>query len=158
MVSKQTSKSSHKKDKSLWQALSLFNSMHSSHKLLPTTLSCGKTAQHCRLGFYQDSDFAVDFEDSQSTLGGILCVVGSRTFVPKSRMCKKQTSVSHCSTKYEIISLDPGLGMDGIPALYLWRVVMEVLHSSNNAAPTKRNLYTQNRTKRSRGKLQAHCP
>ena len=117
--------------------------MHSSHKRLPTTLSCGKTAQHRRLGFYQDSDFAVDFEDSQSTLGGILCVFGSHTFVPISWMCKKQTSVSHCSTKSEIISLDAGLGMDGIPALDLWRVVMEVLHSSNNAAPTKRYLYTQ---------------
>ena len=30
----------------------------------------GNTAQHCRLGLFQDSDFAGDFEDSKSTLGG----------------------------------------------------------------------------------------
>ena len=41
------------------------------------------------------------------------------TFVPKSWMCKKQTSVSHCSTEAEIIPLDAGLCMDGIPALDL---------------------------------------
>ena len=34
-------------------------------------------------------------------------------------MCKKQTSVSHSSTEAEIISLDAGLRMDGIPALSL---------------------------------------
>ena len=32
-------------------------------------------------------------------------------------ICKKQTSVSHSSTEAEIISLDAGLRMDGIPAL-----------------------------------------
>ena len=45
---------------------------------------------------------------------------GSHTFVPISWMCKKQTSVSHSSTEAEIISLDAGLRMDGIPALTLW--------------------------------------
>ena len=47
-------------------------------------------------------------------------------------MCKKQTSVSHSSTESEIISLDAGLRMDGIPALDLWDLVVEVLHSSSN--------------------------
>ena len=42
---------------------------------------------------------------------------GSHTFVPISWMCKKQTSVSHSSTESEIISLDAGLRLDGIPAL-----------------------------------------
>ena len=32
-------------------------------------------------------------------------------------MCKKQTSVSYSSTDSEIISLDAGLRLDGIPAL-----------------------------------------
>ena len=41
-------------------------------------------------------------------------------------MCKKQTSVSHCSTESEIISLDAGLRMDGIPSLDQWDVVIEV--------------------------------
>ena len=49
-----------------------------------------------------------------------LCIFGSRTFVPTSWMCKKQTSVSHRSTDSEVISLDAGLRMDGIPAVGLW--------------------------------------
>ena len=42
---------------------------------------------------------------------------GSRTFVPTSWMCKKLISVSHSSTASEIISLDTGSRLDGIPAL-----------------------------------------
>ena len=51
-------------------------------------------------------------------------------------MCKKQTSVSHRSTESEIISLGAGLRMDGIPALDLWDVVIEVLLSLNHKAPS----------------------
>ena len=74
----------------------------------------GNTAKQCRLGLFQDSDFAGDLEDSKSTSGGILCIFGSHTFVPVSWMCKKQTSVSCSSTESEVISLDAGLRMDGI--------------------------------------------
>ena len=62
----------------------------------------------------------------------ILCIFGSHTFVPISWMCKKQTSVTHSSTEAEIISLDAGLRMDGIPALDLWDLVIEVFHSIPN--------------------------
>ena len=79
----------------------------------------GNTAKQCKLGLFQDSDFAGDLEDSKSTSGGTLCIFGSHTFVPISWMCKKQTSVSHSSTESEIISLDAGLRMDGKPALDL---------------------------------------
>ena len=64
----------------------------------------GNTAKQCRLGLFQDSDFAGDLEDSKSTSGGTLCVLGSHTYVLVSWMCKKQTSVSHSSTESEIIS------------------------------------------------------
>ena len=47
-------------------------------------------------------------------------------------MCKKQTSVSHSSTESELIALDAGLRMDGIPALGLWDLIIEVFHSSPN--------------------------
>ena len=77
----------------------------------------GNTAQQCRLGLFQDSDFAGDLEDSKSTSGGALCISGSHTFVPTCWMCKKQTSVAHSSTEAAIISLDAGSRMDGIPAL-----------------------------------------
>ena len=87
----------------------------------------GNTAKQCRLGLFQDSDFAGDLEDSKSTSGGILGVFGSNTFVPISWMCKKQTAVSHSSTESEIISLDTGLRLDGLPALELWDLIDSVL-------------------------------
>ena len=61
----------------------------------------GNTAGQCRLGLFQDSNFAGDLEDSKSTSGGTLCILGSHTFVPKSWMCKKQTAVSQSSTESE---------------------------------------------------------
>ena len=70
--------------------------------------------------------FGGDLEDSKSTSGGTLCVFGSHTFVPISWMCKKQTSVSHSSTGSEIISLDTGLRLDGMPALELWDLIVSV--------------------------------
>ena len=78
----------------------------------------GNTAKQCRLGLFQDSDFAGDLEDSKSTSGGTLCIFGSHTFVPISWMCK---------TESEIISLDTGLRLDGLPALELWDLIVSVL-------------------------------
>ena len=93
-------------------------------------LCVGDTAQQGRTGLFQDSEFAGDLENSKSTSGGFLCIFGSPTFVPRSWMCNKQTSVSHNSTEAELVSLDAGLRMDGIPALDLWDLVKDVFHSS----------------------------
>ena len=90
----------------------------------------GNTAKPCRVGLFQDSDFAGDLEDSKSTSGGTLCIFGSHTFVPISWTCKKQTAVSHSSTESEIISLDAGLRLDGIPALDFWDLIFAVLHGN----------------------------
>ena len=98
----------------------------------------GNTAKQCRLGLFQYSDFAGDREDSKSTSGGTLCIFGSHTFVPISWMCKKQTAGSHSSTESEIISLDAGLRLDGIPARDLWDLIVAVLH---------RNTYQSNQAR-----------
>ena len=45
-------------------------------------------------------------------------------------MCTKQTSYSHSSAEAEVISLDIGLRMDGIPVLGLSHLVIVVFHSS----------------------------
>ena len=90
----------------------------------------GNTAKQCRLGLFQDSDFAGVLEDSKSTSGGTLCIFGSHTFVPTSWMRKKQTSVSHSSTESEIISLDAGLRLDSIPAHDLWDLIVEIFHGN----------------------------
>ena len=71
-----------------------------------------------------------DLEDSKSTSSGTLCIFGSHAFVPISWMCKKQTSVSHSSTESEIISLDAGLRLYGIPALDLWDLIVAFLHGN----------------------------
>ena len=87
----------------------------------------GNTAKQCRLELFEDSDFAGDLEGSKPTSGVTLCVFGSHTFVPIGWMCKKQTAVSHSSTESEIISLDTGLRLDGLPALELWDLIVSVL-------------------------------
>ena len=92
----------------------------------------GNTEKQCRMGLFQDSDFAGELQDSKNfTSDGTLCVFGSHTFVPISWMCKKQTSVSHSSTESEIISLDAGLRLDGIPAVDLWDLIVAVLGNTN---------------------------
>ena len=88
----------------------------------------GNTAQQMPIALFPDSDFAGDLEDSKSTSSGTLCVFGSHKFVPISWMCNKQTCVSHSSKESEIISLDAGLRMDGIPALDLRDLVIDVMH------------------------------
>ena len=93
----------------------------------------GKTAKQNRQGLFQDSDFAGDLEDSKSTSGGTLCVFGSHTFVPISWMCMKRTSVSHSSRESEIISLDAGLRLDGIPAIDLLDLIVAVLGNTDQS-------------------------
>ena len=92
----------------------------------------GKTAEQCRVGLLQDSDFTGDLEDSRSTSDGTLCVFGSHTFVPISWMCKKQICVSHRLTDFEIISVDVGLRLDGTPALDLWDLIIVVIHGNTH--------------------------
>ena len=113
----------------------------------------GNTAKQCRLGLFQDSDFAGDLEDSKSTSGGTLCICGSHTLVPISWMCKKQTAVSHSSTESEIISLDSGLRLDGLPALKFWDLIGSVFGSMTQTSErTERPVVTE-RSQKSQGKI-----
>ena len=115
----------------------------------------GNTAKQCRLGLFQDSDFAGDLEDSKSTSGETLCVFGSHTFVPISWMYKKQTAVSHSSTESEIISLDTGLRLDGLLALELWDLIVSVLGNVSRVSDrTGRPVNVDvTRNQKSRGKI-----
>ena len=87
--------------------------LHSSHKRISTLTTKNKTS------------------------GGVLCMSGRTTFVPVCWMCKQQTSVSHSSAESEILSLDAGLQMDGVPALDLWDMVIEVVRSTINTVKPK---------------------
>ena len=111
----------------------------------------GNTAKQCRLGQFQESDFAGDLEDSKSTSGGTLCFFGSHTFVPISWMCKKQTAVSHSTTDSEIIYLDAGLRLDGIPALDLWDLIVSVLGNMIHTSQRPGRPVVNDKNQKSRG-------
>ena len=68
-------------------------------------------------------------------------------------MCKKQTSVSHSSTESEIISLDAGLRLDGIPALGLWDLIVAVLGNTNQNDQARRDPYKSPTRKKIPGKI-----
>ena len=112
----------------------------------------GNTVKQCRLGLFQDSDFAGDLEDFKSTSGGTLCIFGSHSFVPISWMCKKQIAVSHYSTKSEIISLVAGLRLDGIPALDLWDLIVSVLGNTTRTPERPGRPVVTDKNQRSQGK------
>ena len=96
----------------------------------------GDPPEDCFLALFQDASFAGDLMDSKSTSGGLLALVGPKTFVTLAWRCKKQTAVSHSSAEAEVISLDAGVRMEGIPALVLWDQIVEVL--SPQAAQKKK--------------------
>ena len=88
-----------------------------------------------------------------------MSIFGSHTFVvPICGMCKKQTCVSHISTVSEIISVDAGLRMDGIPALDLWDLVFDVFHSnSNQKQPFKQVRSDPSYCKASEKRMNSQC-
>ena len=90
----------------------------------------GDHPKDCWLALFVDASFAGDLEDSKSTNGAYLCIVGPRTFVPVTWVCKRQTAVSHSSTEAEVISLDAALRMEGLPSLMLWELIMTVFDPS----------------------------
>ena len=86
----------------------------------------GDKASECKLGLFQDADFAGYLADTKSTSGGMICICGDHTFVPISWACNKLTAVSHSITELEVISLDKCLRMEGLLALSLWDIVIDV--------------------------------
>ncbi len=65
-----------------------------------------KRSRITTIGLLQEASFAGDLRDSKSTPGGVLCALGSQTFVPMPWKCKKQTAVSHNSAEGESEILD----------------------------------------------------
>ena len=95
----------------------------------------GDYPENTSLALFCDASFAGDLKDSRSTSAAYLVLIGPRTFVPISWFCKKQTAVAHSSTESEIIALDAGLRLDGIPALSFWEIVIDVLSTSPKVTP-----------------------
>ena len=62
---------------------------------------------------------------------------------------KVETSVSHISTESEIIFLDAGLRLDGIPALDLWDLIVAVLGNPNQSHKERGDPFMNKREVRS---------
>ena len=93
----------------------------------------GDSPSKCWLAMFSDASFAGDLRDSKSTSGGILCLVGPNTYVPISWLCKKQGAVSHSTAEAEVISLDAGVRLEGLPALSLWSLVIDVFEPESSS-------------------------
>ena len=66
-------------------------------------------------------------------------------------MCKKQTSVSHSSTESEIISLDAGLRLDGLPALESWELIVSALGNMTQTTERTERSVIIDRSQKSQG-------
>ena len=64
-------------------------------------------------------------------------------------LVRKQTAVSHNCTEAEVISLDAGLRLDGIPARSLWDIDMDVpepqAQGNLTQHPKKKQLMSKNK-------------
>ena len=67
-------------------------------------------------------------------------------------MCRKQTAVFHNSTESEIISLDTGLRLGGLPDLELWDLIVSVLGNvsrvSDRSGQLENNVHKRHKTQR----------
>ena len=71
-------------------------------------------------------------------------------------MCKKPTAVSHSSTESEIISLDTGLRLDGLPALEFWDLIVSVLGNISRISDrTGKPVNGENKHHKSHNKIDA---
>ena len=86
---------------------------------LQTIFSCGKHCKQCRLGLFQDSDLEEILKSRNPLLEEHYTFSEVTHLFPISWMCKKQTDVPHSTTESEIISLDTGLRLNGLPVLEL---------------------------------------
>ena len=76
----------------------------------------------------------------------------------KSNVCSNQFDVQETnfsSTESEIISLDAGLKLDGIPALDLWYLIVEVLHGNPCQSDQERRDLCTNLVRAAPHKLQS---
>ena len=85
---------------------------------------------------------------SQHQENKVLFIFGSHTFVPLGWSLKTKTGVSHSSVEAEVMSLDAGLRLGGIPALSLWCILIyvsepqaqcDLMRHSKNKTQTSRN-------------------
>ena len=121
-----------------WRRMQDFQ-LHRLVSYLHTSLSfrqygwvgAGDTAADLRLNLFADADLASDIEDSVSTSGAYLALVGPNSHMPLAQQSKKQTAVSHSSAEAEIVAADHALRTIGLPALDIWELILGKTGSLN---------------------------
>ena len=94
----------------------------------------GNTAQHCRLGLFQGSDFAGDLWSLEIKPGRSLMYLRKRNiFSPSVWMCTETNVTIPQFYRVWNHSLDAGLRMDGLLLLDLRDMAIVVLRSTSNA-------------------------
>ena len=107
--------------------------MHHSHDWAQICY-VGDSPSNYDILFFSDASFPGDLRGSKSTSGGVLCLVGPYTLVPISWLCQKRTAVSRLTSEAEVIALDAGTRLEGLPALLLWDRVIEVFEPTRSQA------------------------
>ena len=102
---KQSCKSSYTMDKSLWQTLGSFDFWHSSHKWLPTLLSCGKQSSALSIG--RRWRLKINFG------WNLMCLWKSNTRPHKLAVQEAQRQCLTVPQKRPLFRLDACLRMDG---------------------------------------------
>ena len=150
MVSEQTCTVDHKMDPSSWQTIISFDLLHSLYMWKQTVLQCGKDCQTMQTGTVSRLRFCRILR-IQNLHQVEHCAFLEVIHLFQSVGCaRNRLSVSHSSTESEIISLDAGLSLDGIPALDLWDLIVADLHGNTNQSnQARRDLCTNQREVRS---------
>jgi hypothetical protein len=84
----------------------------------------GDPPDKLNLMLFCDADHAGCKTDMKSTSGVLLILVGDHSFYPLGFISKKQGAQSHSTVEAEIVAVDAGLRMSGIPALDLWETIL----------------------------------
>ena len=128
LASEQTCTIDYEMDQSLWQTPESIDFKNSSHMWINSIVMWETLQNNAGWGLDSRLRFRRRSWGPPTLLRVEHCAfLEVYTFVPISWMCKKQTSVSHSSTESEVISLDAGYRLDGIPALDLWDLIVLVL-------------------------------
>ena len=130
MFSEQTCTINHKMDQGVWLTIISFDLLHSSYMWIQTVLSCGKHCQTMQIGTVSRLRFCRRSWGFKIYIGWNIMRFWN-------------------STESEIISLDAGLRLDGIPALDLWDLIVAVLGNTNQSHKEQWDLLMNKREVRS---------
>ena len=100
--------------------------LHPSRNEVQTVLSRWKSSNGLQAGIIPRRRFCRKSNRLKINIRWRSVHIWSHTFAP-TWACKKQTAVSYGSTEAEIMSIDAGFWMDGIPAMNLWDTIIGIL-------------------------------